>query len=83
MLRLSVRGGGHSAPGYGTNDGGFVIDIAAMKGIRVDPVARTARVQGGVIWRELDHETQAFGPHTLRATSREIGAIEPHTTYAI
>ena len=56
-LRLSVRDGGHSAPGYGTNDGGLVIDMSAMKGIRVDPAARTARVEGGVIWRELDHET--------------------------
>ena len=56
-LRLSVRGGGHSAPGYGANDGGIVIDMTAMKGIRVDPVARTVQAQGGVIWRELDHET--------------------------
>src|SRR6476619_4535650 len=50
-LRLSVRGGGHSAPGYGTNEGGLVIDLAAMKGIRVDPVRKTVDVQGGVIWR--------------------------------
>ena len=55
-LRLSVRGGGHSAPGYGANDGGIVIDMSAMKGIRVDPAARTAQAQGGVIWRELDHD---------------------------
>src|SRR5690348_15948828 len=59
-LLVSVRGGGHSAPGYGTNDGGLVIDLSAMKGIRVDPEARTARADGGVLWRELDHETQAF-----------------------
>ena len=43
---LSVRGGGHSAPGYGTNDGGLVLDLSPMKGIRVDPVARTARARG-------------------------------------
>src|SRR4029453_80325 len=61
QLRVSGRGGGHSAPGYGTNDGGLVIDLSPMKGIRVDPAARTARAQGGVLWRELDHETQAFG----------------------
>src|SRR6266446_8016262 len=36
-LRLSIRNGGHSAPGYGTNDGGLVIDLSTMKGIRVDP----------------------------------------------
>src|SRR5262245_32053481 len=52
-LRLSIRGGGHSAPGYGTNDGGIVIDMSPMKGIRVDPAARVAQAQGGVIWREL------------------------------
>ena len=56
-IRVSVRGGGHGAPGYGTNDGGLVIDLSPMKGIRVDPGARTARAQGGVLWRELDHET--------------------------
>lgn len=60
-LAVSVRGGGHSAPGYGTNDGGLVIDMSPMKGIRVDPTARTVRAEAGVLWRELDHETQAFG----------------------
>src|SRR6266480_3014720 len=39
-LLVSVRGGGHSAPGYGTNDGGLVIDLSALKGIRVDPGPR-------------------------------------------
>ena len=52
-LLASVRGGGHSAAGYGTNDGGVVIDLSAMKGIRVDPEARTARAEGGVLWREF------------------------------
>src|SRR5215475_11648430 len=42
-LLLSVRGGGHSAPGYGTNDGGLVIDLSAMKAISVDPANRTAQ----------------------------------------
>src|SRR6188472_2314458 len=41
-LVVSVRGGGHSAPGYGTNDGGMVIDLGPMKGIRVDPATRVA-----------------------------------------
>src|SRR5215467_7053906 len=36
-LDLSVRGGGHSAPGFGTNDGGLVIDMSAMRTVRVDP----------------------------------------------
>src|SRR5678815_2837638 len=47
-FRVSVRGGGHSAPGYGTNDDGLVIDMSPMKGIRVDPQSRTARAEGGV-----------------------------------
>jgi FAD/FMN-containing dehydrogenase len=51
-LRVSVRGGGHSAPGYGTNDGGFVIDLSPMKGIHVDPQLRTARAEAGVLWRD-------------------------------
>ena len=56
-LLVSVRGGGHSAPGYGTNEGGLVIDLSAMRGIRVDPDARTVQAQGGALWRDLDHET--------------------------
>ena len=42
---LSVRGGSHSAPGFGSNDGGIVIDLSPMKGIRVDPKARTVRAE--------------------------------------
>jgi FAD/FMN-containing dehydrogenase len=72
-LRLSVRGGGHSAPGYGTNDGGLVIDQSLLKGIQVDPDARTVRVQGGALWRELDHETQAFGLATTGGTVSNTG----------
>jgi FAD/FMN-containing dehydrogenase len=60
-LALAVRGGGHSGPGLGTCDGGLVIDLSDMKGIRVDPVARTARVEGGCTWGEVDHATHAFG----------------------
>ena len=67
------RGGGHSAPGYGTNDGGLVIDMSRMKGIRVDPDARTVQAQGGVLWRDLDHETQAFGLATTGGTVSNTG----------
>ena len=74
-LRLSIRDGGHSAPGYGTNDGGLVIDMSTMKGIRVDPASRTVRAQGGVIWRELDHETQAFGLATTGGTVSNTGIV--------
>jgi len=60
-LEVAVRGGGHSFPGLSVNDGGMVIDLGMMKGIRVDPEARTARAQAGVLLGELDRETQAFG----------------------
>ena len=72
-LLLSVRGGGHSAPGYGISEGGVVIDVSPMKGIRVDPDARTVRADGGVLWRELDHETQAFGLATTGGTVSNTG----------
>ena len=60
-LVVAVRGGGHSVPGYGTCDGGIVIDLSPMKGIWVDPEARTARAQAGLTWGEFDRETQYFG----------------------
>jgi FAD/FMN-containing dehydrogenase len=60
-LVAAVRGGGHSFPGLSLCDGGVVIDLGLMKGIRVDPEARTARAQAGVLLGELDRETQAFG----------------------
>ena len=58
---LSVRGGSHSAPGFGTNDGGIVIDLSPMKGVRVDPRAQTARAEGGCTWADFNHATHAFG----------------------
>lgn len=60
-LELAVRSGGHSFPGLSVVDGGIVLDLGLLKGIRVDPVARVARVQAGVLLGEMDHETQAFG----------------------
>jgi FAD/FMN-containing dehydrogenase len=60
-LPVAVRGGGHSFPGLSTCDDGIVIDLSPMKGIRVDPKARTARAQAGVLLGDLDRETQAFG----------------------
>ncbi|MDP8927398.1 MAG: FAD-binding oxidoreductase [Actinomycetota bacterium] len=60
-LLLAVRSGGHSFPGLSVADGGLVIDLSLMKGIRVDPRARTVRAQAGVLLGELDRETQAFG----------------------
>jgi FAD/FMN-containing dehydrogenase len=60
-LLVAVRGGGHSFPGLSVCDDGMVIDLGPMKGIRVDPEARTVRAQAGVLLGELDRETQAFG----------------------
>ena len=60
-LLLSVHGGGHSVAGNAVCDGGLMLDLSAMKGIRVDPVRRTAQAQAGLTLGEFDHETQAFG----------------------
>jgi FAD/FMN-containing dehydrogenase len=60
-LELSVRGGAHSVPGFGTNDGGLVIDLAPMNGVRVDPSTRTVRAEGGCTWGGFNHATYAFG----------------------
>ena len=49
-LDLSIRDGGHSAPGFGTNDGGLVIDMSPMHTVRVDPQAKTARADAGATW---------------------------------
>jgi FAD/FMN-containing dehydrogenase len=60
-LDLSVRGGGHSAPGFGTNDGGVVIDLGRMRSVRVNPKAKTAVAGGGTTWGDFNHATHAFG----------------------
>jgi FAD/FMN-containing dehydrogenase len=60
-LEVAVRGGGHNVAGRATVDRGLMIDLAPMKGILVDPKARTAKAQGGVTWRELNRETQLHG----------------------
>jgi hypothetical protein len=59
-LDLAVRGGGHSVPGFGTCDG-VVIDLAGMRGVRVDPAARTARAEGGATWGDFNAATYPFG----------------------
>jgi FAD binding domain/Berberine and berberine like len=60
-LLLAVRGGGHNGAGLGTCDDGVVIDLAALKGIEVDPGARTVRVGGGCTWGEVDAATNEHG----------------------
>lgn len=60
-LPVSIRGGGHNVAGHAVTDGGVMLDLSAMRAVRVDPQARRAWVQGGATWREVDRETQAFG----------------------
>jgi FAD/FMN-containing dehydrogenase len=64
QLPLAVRGGGHNGGGLGTVDNGLVIDLSSMKSVRVDPSARTVRVEGGATWGDVDHATHAFGMAT-------------------
>src|SRR3990170_1159921 len=60
-LSIAVRGGGHSVPGFGTADDALVVDLGRMKGIRVDPAAKTVRAEGGCTWGDFNHATHAFG----------------------
>ena len=60
-LLVAVRGGGHSWPGHSVCDDGLIIDLRRMRGVRVDPPAKTVRAQGGALWGDVDHESQAFG----------------------
>jgi len=60
-LEISVRGGGHNVAGRAVAEGGLMIDLSPMKGIHVDPGARTVRAQGGVVWSELNREAHAHG----------------------
>jgi FAD/FMN-containing dehydrogenase len=60
-LDLSVRGGLHSGPGFGTNDDGLVIDMSQMRTVRVDPRNKTARADAGATWGDFNYATHAFG----------------------
>ncbi|MGH3858909.1 FAD-binding oxidoreductase [Actinokineospora sp.] len=60
-MLLAVRGGSHSVTGSGTCDGGVVLDLGRMRGVRVDPQTRTARAEGGCTWADFNHATHAFG----------------------
>jgi FAD/FMN-containing dehydrogenase len=74
-LEIAIRGGGHNVAGTAVCDGGIVIDLSAMRGVRVDPAERRAWVQGGALWGDVDHETQARGLATT-------GGIVSHTGVA-
>ena len=72
-LLVSVRGGGHSIAGKAVCDGGLMIDLSLMKGIRVDPRRRTVRAETGVKLGEFDRETQAFGLATTQGVVPTVG----------
>jgi FAD/FMN-containing dehydrogenase len=74
-LEIAIRGGGHNVAGTAVCDDGIVIDLSAMRAVSVDPVERTALVQGGALWGDVDHETQAHGLATT-------GGIVGHTGVA-
>ena len=74
-LPVAVRSAGHGVGGHAICDGGLVIDLSPMQGIRVDPAGRTARAEAGVLWGELDRETQLHGLAT-------VGGIVTHTGIA-
>ena len=58
---IAVRGGGHNGPGFGTVEGGLVIDLSEMNAVDVDPAARTVRAQGGATWGAVDAATHQHG----------------------
>jgi FAD/FMN-containing dehydrogenase len=60
-LRVAIRGGGHSGPGFGSCDDGLMIDLSLLKGVRVDPAARTIRVEPGCTQAQVDHAAHPFG----------------------
>ena len=60
-LDVAIRGGGHNGGGLGSVDDGLMIDLSPMRGVKVDPVARTAQAEGGCLIGDLDHATHAFG----------------------
>lgn len=76
-LPVAVRCGGHSVAGKSACEGGVLVDLSLMKGVAVDRERRTAKVAGGVLWGELDRETQAFGLATPggRVTTTGVGGF--------
>ncbi len=72
-LLLAVRGGGHNIAGNAACDGGLMLDLSAMKSVRVDPAAKMARVEPGALLADFDRETQAFGLSTPTGINSTTG----------
>ena len=72
-LLVSVRGGGHNFGGKSVVEGGFMIDLADMRGTHVDPARLRARAGGGAKWVDFDTETQVFGLATTGGTVGDTG----------
>ncbi len=72
-LLLAVRGGGHNVSGSAVCDGGLVIDLSVMRGVRVDRATQTVHAQGGANWGEVDRETQVFGLATTGGNISKTG----------
>ena len=72
-LMLAVKGGGHNIAGKAACDGGLMLDLSAMKSVRVDPAARLARVEPGALLSDFDRETQAFGLSTPTGINSTTG----------
>jgi FAD/FMN-containing dehydrogenase len=72
-VEIAVRGGGHNVAGRAVIDDGMMIDLSPMKGICVDPTARSVRVQGGVTWGEFNRETQLHGLATTGGAVSSTG----------
>ncbi|HKJ76339.1 MAG TPA: FAD-dependent oxidoreductase, partial [Gammaproteobacteria bacterium] len=72
-LEIAVRGGGHNVAGNAVCEGGLMLDLSAMKSVRVDPAARTAHVEPGALLQDLDRETQAHGLATPTGFISETG----------
>ncbi|WP_284986226.1 FAD-dependent oxidoreductase [Arthrobacter sp. fls2-241-R2A-172] len=70
-MPLAIRGGGHSAPGFGTWDDALVLDFVNRTGVRVDPQNSRARAEGGTTWADFNHATHAFG---LATTGGIVGS---------
>ena len=77
-LQVAIRGGGHNGPGLGSVDDGLMIDMSMMKGVRVDPAARTVRVGPGCTQGDVDHATHIYRARRAGRHRLDDGYRRPH-----